>query len=167
MRKKLCILDSCGMLMIDWFLLLNIHVGKKAYWGQGWVEKGDRRVKPWNRCQPERPRLPPKQLDVKAVAIQALCNDYSTTQLLSQLLCRTVTKTPLLENNWSRRSPALSLRQPSTTSLLLISSGLASSWESKSPPSSWSCLDSIVAMAAPIIYVAITWTVTVSKSPNK
>ena len=41
--------------------------------------------------------------------------------------------------NWSKRSPTL---QPSTTSLLLISSGLASSWESSSPPSSWSRLDS-------------------------
>ena len=46
---------------------------------------------------------------------------------------------PPLGNNWSKRCPTLS---PSTTSLLLISSGLTSSWESSSPPSSWSRLDS-------------------------
>ena len=39
-------------------LLLNIHGGEKAYYGRGRVGKGDRRVKPRNRRQPGRPRLP-------------------------------------------------------------------------------------------------------------
>ena len=55
----------------------------------------------------------------------ALRSSYRTTQLLSQPLCRTVTKTmsvaPPLGNNWSKSSPAF---KPSSTSLLLISSGL-------------------------------------------
>ena len=46
----------------DWLtwvtLLPNIHGGEKAYEGQGWVGKGDRRVKPRNKRQPGRPRLP-------------------------------------------------------------------------------------------------------------
>ena len=54
---------------------------------------------------------------------------------------KTLSIAPPVGNNWSKRSPTLSL-WPSTTSLLLISSGLASSWESSSPPSSWSRLDS-------------------------
>ena len=54
---------------------------------------------------------------------------------------KTMSVVPPLGNNWSRRSPTLSL-SPITTSLLLISSGLATSWESSSPPSSWSHLDS-------------------------
>ena len=55
----------------------------------------------------------------------------------------TMSVAPPLGNNWSVRSPTLSL-QPSATSLLFISSGLASSWESSSPPSSWSRLDSVL-----------------------
>ena len=46
---------------------------------------------------------------------------------------------PPLGNNWSKRSPTL---KPSTTSLLLISSGLTSLGESRSSPSSWFRLDS-------------------------
>ena len=88
-------------------------------------------------------------------------------QLLSQLLCGTVTKTkseaPLLGNNWCKRSPTF---KPSSTSLLLIILGslagpapppsswsrpdpqkrLTSLWESSSPPSSWSRLDSVTVM---------------------
>ena len=78
------------------FLLLDVHGGQKAYQGRGWVGKGDRRLKPRNRCQPGRPRLP----RTAASTIRcwdsvhpALCSDHSTTQLPSQLLCRTVTKT--------------------------------------------------------------------------
>ena len=40
-------------------LLLKVHGGEKAFWGRGRVEKkGDRRVKPRNRRQPGKPRLP-------------------------------------------------------------------------------------------------------------
>ena len=53
---------------------------------------------------------------------------------------KTMSVAPPLGSNWSKRSPTL---KPSSTSLLLISSRLSSSWESSSPPSSWSCLDSV------------------------
>ena len=124
--------------------------------GDEW-EKGDKRVKPWNRRQPGRPRLPwtaARTTKCYGSIRPALCSNHRTTQLLSQLLCRTVTKTMSvalpLGNNWSKVSPTL---KSGSTSLLLTSSGLlhespahlppldlfwASSWESSSPPSSWS-----------------------------
>ena len=58
--------------------------------GDEW-EKGDRRVKPRNRRQPGRPRLPrtaARTTGCYGSVRPALRNDLSTTQLLSQLLCR-------------------------------------------------------------------------------
>ena len=62
--------------------------------GDEW-EKGDRRVKPRNRRQPGRPRLPWTAARTKCYGSvrPALHSDHHTMQLLSQLLCRTVTKT--------------------------------------------------------------------------
>ena len=58
---------------------------------------------------------------------------------------------PPLGNNRSKRSPTL---QPRTIFLLLISSGQASSWESRSPPS-WSRLDSVRSHSGHYIYIYI------------
>ena len=55
-------------------------------------EKGDRRVKPRNRRQPERPRLPwtaARTTECYGSVRPALRSDHRTTQMLSQLLCRT------------------------------------------------------------------------------
>ena len=54
--------------------------------------KGERRVKPQNSRQPGRPRLPytaARTTKCYGSASPALCSNYRTTQLLSQLLCRT------------------------------------------------------------------------------
>ena len=64
---------------------------------------------------------------------------HAVPTAMQNRVTKTMSVAPPLGNNLSKRSPTL---QPSTTSLLLISSGLASSWESSSPPSSWSRLDS-------------------------
>ena len=59
--------------------------------GDEW-EKGDRRVKPRNRRQPGRPRLPwtaARTTGCYGSVHPALRSDHSTTQLPSQLLCRT------------------------------------------------------------------------------
>ena len=63
--------------------------------GDKW-EKGDRRVKPRNRRQPGRPRLPwtaARTTGCYGSVRLELRSDHHTTQLLSQLLCGTVTKT--------------------------------------------------------------------------
>ena len=89
---------------------------------------------------------PPERQDVKAVSgITQRPQHYAIAvpTAMQNRVTKTMSVSPPLGNNWSKRSPTLSL-QPSTTSLLLISSGLASSWESSSPPSppsSWSRLD--------------------------
>ena len=76
-------------------LLLNIHRGDRPIRGGDKWEKGDSRVKPWNRWQPRRPRLlwtATRTTGCYGSVRQALHSDHRTTQLLSQLLCRTVTK---------------------------------------------------------------------------
>ena len=60
-------------------------------------EKGERRVKPRNRCKPRRPRLPrtaARTIKCYGSVRSALCSNYRTTQLLSQLLCRTESQRP-------------------------------------------------------------------------
>ena len=59
--------------------------------GDEW-EKGERRAKPRNRCKPRRPRLlrtAARTTKCYSSVRSALCSNYCTTQLLSQLLCRT------------------------------------------------------------------------------
>ena len=117
--------------------------------GDEW-ERGDRRVKPQNRCQPGRPVLPwtPRQnhrMLWQCPSSIAQCHTIAVPTAMQNRVTMTMSVAPLLGNNWNRRSPTLSL-WPNTTSLLLLSSGLASSWESSSPPSSWSRLAGLCCM---------------------
>ena len=75
------------------FLLLNVHGGESVYYRDGdeW-EKWDIRVKPQNRRQPGRPRPPwtaTRTTKCYGSVCPALRSNHRTTQLLSQLLCRT------------------------------------------------------------------------------
>ena len=100
--------------------------------------KRDRRVEPRNRRQPAR------TTEWQGSVRQALRNDHRTPQLLSQLLCRTESQRqcPYLRR-WQTTEAkevqlSLSLAQPHLPAVDLF---WASSWESSSPPSSWSRLD--------------------------
>ena len=77
-------------------------------------ERGDRRVKPRNRRQPGRPRLPwtaARTTGCYGSVRPASRSDYSTTQLLCRTVTMTMSVASLLGNNCSRRSPTLSHTQ--------------------------------------------------------
>ena len=74
------------------FLLLKVPRRREGLLGTGTSGKRGTRVKPQNRRQPGRPRLPwtaARTTKCYGNVRPALRSDHRTTQLLSQLLCRT------------------------------------------------------------------------------
>ena len=80
-----------NVLVRNFFCLTSTAASRPIRDGDEW-EKGNRKLKPRNRRQPGRPRLPwtaARTTKCYGSVRPASRSDHRTTQLLSQLLCRT------------------------------------------------------------------------------